>query len=76
MSVDAIVLGLLAIGDLLLIGYLRFRRSEEASKERLMRSLVFAVRRENGEIPAAEPQRRLAGLTQPLSQSTVQDSAA
>jgi hypothetical protein len=63
MNVDAILLGMLAFGDLILIGYLRFRRSEEARKERLMRSLAFAVRRENGEVSVDEPPRRLAGLT-------------
>ena len=53
--VDAIVLGLLAIADLALITYLRRRRRAGQRKERMMRSLVFAVRRANGEIPLPQP---------------------
>ena len=65
MSVDAILLGMLAIGDLLLIGYLRYRRSEAVRDERLMRSLVFAVRVENGDISMPDAPRMLAEVVRP-----------
>jgi hypothetical protein len=51
MSVDAIVLGLLAIADLAFLKHLRHRRlvatEKERMKDRLALSLAIAVRREN-----------------------------
>jgi hypothetical protein len=71
MSVDAIVLGILAIGDLLLLAYLRYRQFEQTRNqtrnERLMRSLAFAVRMENGDLSTPEPPRRLPDLATPAS---------
>jgi hypothetical protein len=71
MSVDAILLGILAIGDLLLLGYLRYRRFEQTRNqtrnERLMRSLAFAVRLENGELSTPEPQHTLADFATPAA---------
>jgi len=57
--VDAIFLGLLAIADLALLAYLRHRRRAVRRKERVMRGLVFAVRRANSQIPLSQS-RRLA----------------
>lgn len=48
--VDAIVLGLLAVGDLAFIAHLRRRRSKAVRTERMSRSLELALRRENGEV--------------------------
>jgi hypothetical protein len=48
--VDAVVLGLLAIGDLAFIAHLRRRRRKSVQTGRMMRSLELALRRENGEI--------------------------
>jgi hypothetical protein len=44
--VDAVVLGLLAIGDMALIAHLRRRRGKALKADRIMRSLVLVVRRE------------------------------
>jgi hypothetical protein len=55
MSADAIVLGLLAIADLAFLSHLRRRRRNAMRKERMMRALAIAVRREIGEIPMPQP---------------------
>lgn len=47
MNPDAIVLAMLAIGDLALILHLRQRHEQRARVERVMASLRMAVRREN-----------------------------
>ena len=48
MNIDAVVLVLLAIGDLALIAYLRRRHGQRVTAERMMTSLRLAVRRESG----------------------------
>ena len=48
MSIDAVVLALLAILDLALIAYLRRRHGRRVRMERMMASLRLAIRRENG----------------------------
>ena len=45
-TIDACVLGMLAVLDLAFMIHLRRRRSRAARTERVMRSLEFAVRRE------------------------------
>ncbi len=47
-AVDAIVLGLLAIGDLALVVRLRRARARQFREERVARSLRFALQRGNG----------------------------
>ena len=57
MSVDAVVLGLLAIADLAFLMHLRHRHwvaiEKERMKERIALSLAMAVRRENRLIKAS-----------------------
>jgi hypothetical protein len=48
MNPDAIVLAMLAVGDLALIVHLRQRHGQQVKMERVMTSLRMAVRRENG----------------------------
>ncbi|HTS62517.1 MAG TPA: hypothetical protein VMH28_10860 [Candidatus Acidoferrales bacterium] len=48
MNIDAVVLGLIAMADLALIAHLRQRRRTAMKEDRVMRSLVLAVQRENG----------------------------
>jgi hypothetical protein len=57
-SVDALVLGMLAVADLAVLVHLRRRRWQKVQSERMMRSLVLVVRQENGDLPMPE-QRRL-----------------
>jgi hypothetical protein len=46
MNVDALVLALLAVGDLLILVEIRRWRSRRLRVQRMYRSLSFAVRRE------------------------------
>jgi hypothetical protein len=46
---DALLLALLAFADTLLLIYLRRRRKQALTLERMTRSLRFAIERENGE---------------------------
>ena len=57
MNPDAIVLAMLAVGDLALIVHLRQRHGRQVQMERVMASLRMAVRRENGveTMPAKRP---------------------
>jgi hypothetical protein len=57
MSIDAVVLMLLAILDLALIAYLRRRHGRRVRRERMMASLRLAIRRENGleDLPVRRP---------------------
>jgi hypothetical protein len=57
MNPDAIVLAMLAVGDLALIVHLRQRHGRQVQMERVMTSLRMAVRRENGveTLPAKRP---------------------
>jgi hypothetical protein len=57
MNPDAIVLAMLAVGDLALIVHLRQRNGRQVQTERVMASLRMAVRRENGveALPAKRP---------------------
>jgi hypothetical protein len=57
MNADAIVLAMLAVGDLALIVHLRRRHGRQLQMERVMASLRMAVRRENGveTLPAKRP---------------------
>jgi hypothetical protein len=57
MNPDAIVLAMLAVGDLALIVHLRQRHGRQVQTERVMASLRMAVRRENGveALPAKRP---------------------
>jgi hypothetical protein len=57
MNPDAIVLAMLAVGDLALIVHLRQRQARQVQMERMMASLRMAVRRENGveTLPAKRP---------------------
>jgi hypothetical protein len=57
MNADAIVLAMLAVGDLALIVHLRQRHARRVQTERVMASLRMAVRRENGveTLPAKRP---------------------
>ena len=55
--VDGLFFALLALADLALIVQLRRARSRRMRKERVMRSLVLAVQRENAATPAAPPRR-------------------
>jgi hypothetical protein len=48
MSIDALVLALLAILDLALIAQLRRQHGRRVRSERMMTSLRLAIRRENG----------------------------
>jgi len=57
--IDAVVLGLLAIGDLAFLAYLRRRRKRAERVERIQRSLEFAVRRELGSKRQPGPLREL-----------------
>jgi hypothetical protein len=52
--VDAAVLALLAIGDIALIANLRRRRGRALQADRMMRSLVLAVRRDNEELDLSQ----------------------
>jgi hypothetical protein len=55
MNPDAIVLAMLAVGDLALIVHLRERRGRQVQMGRVIASLRMAVRRENGvETPPAK----------------------
>jgi hypothetical protein len=47
MSVDAILLAILAIADLGLLVHLRMRRWQKAQRERVARSLQLAMQHEN-----------------------------
>lgn len=51
MYLDAIVLGLLAVSVMLLVSHVRVWRQENISRKRIVRSLTFAVRRHNSELP-------------------------
>ena len=51
MNTDAVVLALLAIGDMAVLVYLRQRHGRRVRMERMMASLRMAVRRENGVEP-------------------------
>jgi hypothetical protein len=57
MNPDAIVLAMLAVGDLALIVQLRQRHARRVQMERVAASLRLAVRRENGleTMPAKRP---------------------
>ena len=57
MNPDAIVLAMLAVGDLALIVHLRRRHAQRVQMERVAASLRLAVRRENGveTMPAKRP---------------------
>ena len=57
MNPDAIVLAMLAVGDLALIVHLRQRHAQRVQMERVAASLRLAVRRENGmeTMPAKRP---------------------
>ncbi|MCX6630344.1 MAG: hypothetical protein NTW28_22220 [Candidatus Solibacter sp.] len=57
MNTDALVLALLAIGDLALIVHLRQRHAQRVRMERVMTSLRTAVRRANDveALPAEHP---------------------
>ena len=57
MNADAIVLAMLAVGDLALIVHLRHRHAQRVQMERVAASLRLAVRRENGveTMPAKRP---------------------
>jgi hypothetical protein len=57
MNADAIVLAMLAVGDLALIVHLRQRNARRVQMERVTASLRLAVRRENGmeTMPAKRP---------------------
>lgn len=48
---DAIVLGLLAVADMALLGYLRRRRSKAHRLRRMWKSLDLAIRRDNNSAP-------------------------
>jgi hypothetical protein len=62
MNMDALLLALLAIGDLAFLVYLRRRHGRRVRMERVMASLRMAVRRENGDEPLpAQPRLLLAG---------------
>lgn len=60
-GVDALVLALLAVGDLALIVHFRRARMKRLQIERMMRSLQLAVERENAAAPAM-PHRRWTAL--------------
>ena len=68
--VDALVLALLAAGDMLLIAYLRRRRARYLRMERMARCLATAVRREI----RTPTRRRVPRPTRPVP--AVVDSAA
>jgi hypothetical protein len=57
-TIDACVLGMLAILDLAIIIHLRRRRGRAARAHRIMRSLEFAVRRET-ELASLNRRRQL-----------------
>jgi hypothetical protein len=62
MNTDAIMLALLAIGDLAVLVHLRQRHGRRVRMERMMASLRMAVRRANGvEPPPARPRWLQAG---------------
>jgi hypothetical protein len=46
---DALLFALLALADTALLAYLRRRRRQALTLERMTRSLRFAIERENGE---------------------------
>lgn len=56
---DALLLALLAIGDLALLVHLRHRNGRRVRMERVMTSLRMAVRRENGVEPLPVKRRLL-----------------
>jgi hypothetical protein len=60
MNIDALVLAILAVGDIALIVFLRRRHAERVRKERIMASLCLAVRRANGidELPVRRSLQR------------------
>ena len=47
MNMDAILLGMLAIADFIVLAHLRYRRRLAKNVERVMRSMALAVRRDN-----------------------------
>ena len=66
MSVDAILMAMLAVLDILLIAYLRKRHARRVRDERMAASLRIAIHRENGIDLTMTHRLRRAGEGKPL----------
>jgi hypothetical protein len=55
--IDGLLLAVLALGDLMLLMYLRDSRTKRTQSHRVMQSLSIAVKRENESNPGGPPSR-------------------